>query len=186
MKQKAGRSQTFMMPAEGSALFERKEFKDFASGTSIIKQTQQEFVVQKLQELLLPENKQELDKLIKGSYENYGNIFKLLNEYEKLTYGGKIKHDLILKSLEESGDYKRLKEIADSVGAYLMVDMAHFSGFVATQLLNNPFDLLSIQPRENQTFEIPFFINLSQLSQSGGATSCINNSETLIKYLGIL
>jgi hypothetical protein len=53
-------------------------------------------------------------------------------------------------------------------------------------LLNNPFDLLSIQPRENQTFEIPFFINLSQLSQSGGATSCINNSETLRKVFNHL
>jgi glycine hydroxymethyltransferase len=41
-------------------------------------------------------------------------------------------------------DYQRLKEIADSIGAYLMVDMAHFSGFVATQLLNNPFDYADI------------------------------------------
>ncbi len=36
-------------------------------------------------------------------------------------------------------DYARFREIADSVGAYLMCDMAHFSGFVATGLLNNPF-----------------------------------------------
>ena len=36
-------------------------------------------------------------------------------------------------------DYKRFREIADSVGAYLMVDMAHFSGLVAAGLMNDPF-----------------------------------------------
>jgi len=41
-------------------------------------------------------------------------------------------------------DYQRFKKIADMVGAYLMVDMAHFSGFVATGLLNNPFDYADI------------------------------------------
>lgn len=41
-------------------------------------------------------------------------------------------------------DYKRFREIADSVGAYLMADMAHISGFVATGLLNNPFDYCDI------------------------------------------
>ena len=30
------------------------------------------------------------------------------------------------------------------VDAYLMVDMAHFSGFIATQLLKNPFDYADI------------------------------------------
>jgi glycine/serine hydroxymethyltransferase len=28
-------------------------------------------------------------------------------------------------------DFERFREIADSVGAYLMVDMAHFAGLVA-------------------------------------------------------
>lgn len=41
-------------------------------------------------------------------------------------------------------DYQRFKKIADAVGAYLMVDMAHFSGFVASRLLNNPFDYADI------------------------------------------
>ncbi len=41
-------------------------------------------------------------------------------------------------------DYKKFREIADMVGAYLMVDMAHFSGFVATKLLNNPFEYADI------------------------------------------
>ncbi|MFQ3183080.1 MAG: glycine hydroxymethyltransferase [Alteromonas macleodii] len=36
-------------------------------------------------------------------------------------------------------DFKRMREIADSVGAYLLVDMAHFAGFVATGLYPSPF-----------------------------------------------
>jgi len=37
-------------------------------------------------------------------------------------------------------DYKRLRAIADKAGAYLMCDMAHFSGLVAAQVLQSPFD----------------------------------------------
>ncbi len=35
-------------------------------------------------------------------------------------------------------DYKRFREIADSVGAILMADIAHPSGLIASKLLNNP------------------------------------------------
>ncbi|SDQ40710.1 serine hydroxymethyltransferase [Actinopolyspora saharensis] len=35
-------------------------------------------------------------------------------------------------------DFKRFREIADEVGAYLMVDMAHFAGLVAAGLHPNP------------------------------------------------
>lgn len=35
-------------------------------------------------------------------------------------------------------DFKRFRNIADKVGAYLMVDMAHFSGLVATDLYPTP------------------------------------------------
>ena len=35
-------------------------------------------------------------------------------------------------------DFKRMREIADSVGAYLMVDMAHIAGLVAAGLHENP------------------------------------------------
>jgi glycine hydroxymethyltransferase len=35
-------------------------------------------------------------------------------------------------------DFERFREIADSVGAYLMVDMAHFAGLVAADLHPNP------------------------------------------------
>jgi len=37
-------------------------------------------------------------------------------------------------------DFKRFREIADKVGAYLMVDMAHFSGLVAGKGYPNPVD----------------------------------------------
>ena len=35
-------------------------------------------------------------------------------------------------------DFKRFREIADEVGAYLMVDMAHIAGLVAAGLHPNP------------------------------------------------
>ena len=35
-------------------------------------------------------------------------------------------------------DFKRFREIADSVGAYLMVDMAHYSGLIAAGLYPSP------------------------------------------------
>lgn len=41
-------------------------------------------------------------------------------------------------------DFKKFKEIADSVGAYLMVDMAHIAGLVATGLHNSPIPYADI------------------------------------------
>jgi len=41
-------------------------------------------------------------------------------------------------------DYKRFREIADQHNAYLMCDMAHISGLVSAQLLNNPFEYCDI------------------------------------------
>ncbi|WP_161848957.1 serine hydroxymethyltransferase [Athalassotoga saccharophila] len=37
-------------------------------------------------------------------------------------------------------DFKRFKEIADEVGAYLVVDMAHFAGLVAAKIHPNPVE----------------------------------------------
>ena len=63
---------------------------------------------------------------------DYDKIEKLaVNERPKMiiagssAYSGKI-------------DFKRFKEIADKVGAYLMVDMAHIAGLVAAGLHENP------------------------------------------------
>ena len=41
-------------------------------------------------------------------------------------------------------DYKRFREICDSVGAYLMADMAHISGLVAGQACPSPFEYADI------------------------------------------
>ncbi|KAG0126886.1 serine hydroxymethyltransferase, partial [Tuber indicum] len=37
-------------------------------------------------------------------------------------------------------DYGRMRQIADSVGAYLVVDMAHISGLIAAQVIPSPFE----------------------------------------------
>jgi len=41
-------------------------------------------------------------------------------------------------------DYKRFRSICDKVGAYLLADMAHISGLVAAQELNNPFEYADV------------------------------------------
>ena len=41
-------------------------------------------------------------------------------------------------------DFKKFREIADSVGALLLVDMAHFAGLVATKLYPNPLDFADV------------------------------------------
>ncbi|KAI7741139.1 hypothetical protein M8C21_021154 [Ambrosia artemisiifolia] len=41
-------------------------------------------------------------------------------------------------------DYPRMRKIADSVGAFLMMDMAHISGLVAASVVGNPFEYCDI------------------------------------------
>lgn len=41
-------------------------------------------------------------------------------------------------------DYKRMREIADSVGAYLLADMAHISGLVAADVVPGPFEYADV------------------------------------------
>lgn len=41
-------------------------------------------------------------------------------------------------SYSRDWDYKKMREIADSVGAFLLADIAHTSGLIAKKLLNNP------------------------------------------------
>ncbi|WP_447642196.1 MULTISPECIES: serine hydroxymethyltransferase [Chitinophagaceae] len=41
-------------------------------------------------------------------------------------------------------DYKRIREIADSIGALVMADIAHPAGLIAKRLLNDPFDYCHI------------------------------------------
>mmetsp|Transcript_7690 Transcript_7690/g.10056 ORF Transcript_7690/g.10056 Transcript_7690/m.10056 type:complete len:134 (+) Transcript_7690:435-836(+) len=41
-------------------------------------------------------------------------------------------------------DYARFRTIADSVGAFLMADIAHISGLVATGLMESPFSTCDV------------------------------------------
>ncbi|KAI1821608.1 glycine hydroxymethyltransferase [Xylaria intraflava] len=41
-------------------------------------------------------------------------------------------------------DYARMRKIADSVGAYLVVDMAHISGLIAAGCIKSPFDYADV------------------------------------------
>eukprot|EP00808_Paulinella_micropora_P023689 g1945.t1 len=41
-------------------------------------------------------------------------------------------------------DYERMRKIADSIEAYLMMDMAHISGLIASQVLPSPFKYADI------------------------------------------
>ena len=41
-------------------------------------------------------------------------------------------------------DYQRMRKIADSVGAYLVVDMAHISGLIAAGVIPSPFEYADI------------------------------------------
>ena len=41
-------------------------------------------------------------------------------------------------------DYKRIRDIADSVGAMFMVDMAHTSGLIAAKCLDSPFEYADV------------------------------------------
>src|SRR6056300_227820 len=64
----------------------------------------------------------------------YDNVEKLALEHKpKLIIAGGSAYSRII-------DFKRFREIADKVGAYLMVDMAHFSGLVAGKGYPNPCD----------------------------------------------
>jgi len=41
-------------------------------------------------------------------------------------------------------DYKAFREIADSVGAYLLADVAHIAGLIASKLMNSPFEYADV------------------------------------------
>ena len=65
---------------------------------------------------------------------DYDNVEKLALEHKpKLIIAGGSAYSRII-------DFKKFREIADKVGAYLMVDMAHFSGLVAGKGYPNPCD----------------------------------------------
>lgn len=71
-----------------------------------------------------------------------------LIDYDELEIlANKFKPKLIIcgaSAYSRDFDYPRFRQIADIVGAYLMCDMSHISGLVATELLSNPFDYCDI------------------------------------------
>lgn len=65
-------------------------------------------------------------------YIDYDEVEKLaIKEQPKLIVAG-------ASAYPRKIDFKRFREIADKVGAYLMVDMAHIAGLVAAGLHDNP------------------------------------------------
>ena len=69
---------------------------------------------------------------------DYENVEKLANDHKpKLIIAGGSAYSRVI-------DFKKFKEIADSVKAYLMVDMAHFSGLVAGHGYPNPLEYADI------------------------------------------
>lgn len=63
---------------------------------------------------------------------DYAEVARLAQEHKpKLICAGASAYSRII-------DFKKLREIADSVGAYLMVDMAHIAGLVAARCHPNP------------------------------------------------
>lgn len=65
-------------------------------------------------------------------YINYDEVERIAEE---------VKPNLIIcgaSAYPREIDFKRFKEIADKVGAYLMADIAHIAGLVATDLHNSP------------------------------------------------
>lgn len=63
---------------------------------------------------------------------DYDEMERLAKEYRpKLIVGGASAYPRVI-------DFKRMREIADEVGAYLMIDMAHIAGLVATGVHPSP------------------------------------------------
>ena len=74
----------------------------------------------------------EVDK--KTGLIDYDQVQKLANEHKpKIIIAGGSAYSRVI-------DFKKFREIADSVKAYLMTDMAHFSGLVAGKGYPNPCD----------------------------------------------
>lgn len=68
-----------------------------------------------------------------NGYIDYDSILELAKQHKpKLIIAGASAYPRII-------DFKKFREIADKVGAYLMVDMAHIAGLVATGLHPSPF-----------------------------------------------
>ncbi|MCK4705240.1 MAG: serine hydroxymethyltransferase, partial [Gammaproteobacteria bacterium] len=69
---------------------------------------------------------------------DYDEVQRLADEHKpKMIVAGFSAYSRIM-------DWKRFRQIADSVGAYLFVDMAHVAGLVAAGLYPNPIDVADV------------------------------------------
>lgn len=69
---------------------------------------------------------------------NYKEVLRLAEEHRpKLIVAG-------FSAYSRMVDWQKFREIADDVGAYLMVDMAHISGLVAADLYPNPIPIADV------------------------------------------
>ena len=76
------------------------------------------------------------------------NPFTGLIDYDQLQHDVSLFRPKILvtgaSAYPRNIDYKRMRDIADSVNAYLMIDMAHLSGMIAANVLPSPFEYADI------------------------------------------
>ena len=97
---------------------------------------------------------------------DYDNVEKLALEHKpKLIICGGSAYSRVI-------DFKRFREIADKVGAYLMVDMAHFSGLVAGGAHPNPIEFADIVTTTTH-----------KTLRSGRGGMILTNSSDLIKKI---
>jgi glycine hydroxymethyltransferase len=63
---------------------------------------------------------------------DYDSIQRVAEEHKpKMVVAGASAYSRVI-------DWRRFREIADSIGAFLFVDMAHYAGLVAARLYPNP------------------------------------------------
>ena len=77
-------------------------------------------------------------KVNENGYIDYDSLEKIARDY---------KPQMIIcgaSAYPRDFDYKRFREIADINGSYLMCDMAHISGLVATSEMNSPFEYCDV------------------------------------------
>ena len=77
-------------------------------------------------------------KIKEDGYIDYDKLEELAKDY---------KPNLIIcgsSAYPRDFDYKRFRQIADINNSFLLCDMAHISGLVATQEFNNPFDYCDV------------------------------------------
>ncbi len=111
------------------------------------------FTVLELGDTVLGMNLNHGGHLTHGSPVNYSGKFYDFQEYGVDKETEQLDYDAILKQAQEikpklivagasaysrTIDFKKFRDIADDVGAYLMVDMAHIAGLVATGDHPNP------------------------------------------------